>query len=365
MKFSCNQKDISKAVTHVQRAVNSKSSIKVLEGILLKTEVNKITLYGYNTEIGIITSIDGQIEEAGEIVLNAKLLSDIVRRLPNDDITFYIEEAVTYITCGYANFKIASIPANEFPKIPLFEVVDEIEIDANLLKNMIRQVKFAISENPARPIYTGALFKIEKNNFTMVGLDGYKMAAKKEIISSDKESEFVVPLKALNEIINLIADETEIIKITLGYSNAIIHIENYSIFTNLLEGEFMDYNDSLPKNIITEFYVDTNEIIESVERVSLLLANEKIKTSIRLKISDNKINFSCATPMGKATDVIYSTIKGDDLEIGFNDRYLLDALRNCDTDLIKMEFSGSISPIIIRPKDGDDFVFLVVPARLE
>lgn len=364
MKITCSQSKLSEAVTNVQRAVSTKTSIAALEGILIRAQENKITLCGYDLEIGITTSIDANVIESGDIVVSAKLLSDIVRRLPEETVNISTDEKlITYITSGNADYKIVGINSYQFPEIPSFDTIDEINIKNGLLKNMIKQTLFAVSDNFSKPIYTGSLFDIENNEFSIVSVDGFRMAIRKEKTDCTKNSRFVVPGKALSEIIKLNSDEEKDTQIIIGQRHAIFKIENYSIFTRLIEGTFLDYKATIPSESKTELPVGTRELINSVERMSLL-TSEKIKSPIRFLVSDNKIKLSCSTAMGKATDVINSTVAGPDVEIGFNNRYVLDALRNTDTDIVKLQLNGPLTPMKIIPTQGDSFLFLIVPMRL-
>ncbi len=364
MKIICNQSKLADAVSNVQRVVSTKTSVPALEGILLKAVNNKITVCGYDLEIGITTTIDAKVLEEGSVVVNARLFSDIIRRLPDENVTIDIDDKlITYIESGNANYKIVGINAEQFPELPTFEKMESLEIESGLLKNMIKQTLFAISDNLSKPIFTGSLFNLENNEFRVISVDGFRMALRKEIIKCDNSCKFVVPKKTLEEIIKLNSEEDSIINIAVGQRHAIFNIENYVIHTRLLEGMFLDYKETFPKEFITQFPIGTRELTNSVERMSLL-TSEKIKSPIRIDIEENNINLSCSTSIGKAQDVLNSTVSGELFEIGFNNRYLLDALKNADTDLIMLKLNGPVKPMIIEPVQGDSFVYLVVPMRL-
>ena len=364
MKIICDQAKLTEAVTNVQRAVSTKTSIPSLEGILIKTNDEEITLCGYDLEIGITTTIPAKIIERGDIVVNAKLFSDIVRRLPNENVTIETDDKlITYIESGNANYKIVGISSYQYPELPTFDTMESMEIENGLLKNMLKQTLFAISDNLAKPIYTGSLFELENREFRIVSVDGFRMALRKEIVECESKSKFIVPKKALVEIIKLNCKEEEITEITVGQRHAIFKIENYSIFTRLIEGTFLDYKLTIPSEYTTEFPIGTRELINSVERMSLL-TSEKIKSPIRIKIFEDCINLSCSTSIGKAQDELNTTVAGSQVEIGFNNRYILEALRNTETDIVQLKLNGPINPMIIVPSEGDSFIFLVVPMRL-
>ncbi len=366
MKLVCKQSVLSAAVTNVQRAVSTKTTLPALEGILIRAEGSKITLCGYDLEIGITTKIDAQIEAEGAIVVNAKLFGDIVRRLPQDDIEISTDDKyITYISSGEVNYQIVGMYPGEFPDLPGFDEVDDITIDENLLKNMIKQTIFATSDDISKPVYTGALFEFEENVFKIVAIDGVKMAIRKETVEFAGSSRFIVPKKALNEILKLGSEDGESsIRIITGQRHAIFKIDNYSIFTRLIEGTFIDYERAIPKNVITQLCVVTRDLISSVERMSLL-TSEKFQSPIRLVFANDEINLSCSTTIGRATDVISTPISGKDIEIGFSTRHILEALRNTDTDIVKLKLSGETAAMIITPPEGDEFLFLVVPMLLQ
>ena len=226
---------------------------------------------------------------------------------------------------------------------------------------MIRQTVFATSDNMAKPIYTGSLFEIKDGLFKIEAVDGFRMAIREENVDSEIESKFVVPGKTQNEILKLITDTKNDVVLTVGQRHIIIKIENYSIISRLLEGNFLDYK--MPQSASTEFVINTRILASSVERMALL-TNEKIQSPVRCTISSNEIKLSCSTAVGRANDLISASVVGNDVEIGFNNRYLLDALKNADTDEVKIMLNGSLQPMIIRPVNGQSFTFLVVPMRL-
>ena len=364
MKFTCSRTDLSTAVSNVQRAVAVKASIPALEGILIKAKNEKINLSGYDLEIGITTDLEAQIQDEGSIVVSARLFGDIVRRLPEEIVTIETDDRmVTYITSGNASYQIVGLSSAEYPELPKIEETDRIVIKGGLLRDMIRQTIYAVSDNNSKPIYTGSLFEIRDKILTVVAIDGYRMAIKKENIDSNSENEFVIPKKTQGEILKLISDEDEDVEIIIGQRHTLFKVGTFYVISRLIEGNFIDYNSAIPKGKETEVNVNTREILQAVERMSLL-ANDKFPSPVRCNFSNDEISLVCKTSMGKANDSISTTISGSDVEIGFNNRYLLEALRNCETDEIRLILNGGLSPMIIKPLKSDDFIFLVVPMRI-
>ena len=364
MKFNCSKTELAAAVSNVQRAVSSKSSMASLEGILIKAYNNEIELTGYDMELGMRTKIEASIKEEGEIVVSAKLFSEIIRKLPEEIVVIETDDKmIIYVTSGLADYQIIGIPTNDYPELPSFDVTDRIKIKGEILKNMIRQTIFAVSDNTTKPIYTGSLFDINGKDFKIVSVDGFKMAVRQENIESECNTKFVVPKKTLSEIIKLITKEDDDVEIILGQRHIVFNIEDYYLISRLIEGNFLDYNSAVPKTEKTKFNISTSVLVNALERIDLLV-DERIQSPIKLLVSMDEIKLSCSTARGKASDSLSVTIAGEDVEIGFNGRYLIETLKNTDTDCVKIILNGSLSPMVIRPVDGDSFTFIVVPMRI-
>ena len=365
MKFSCNKQLLVEAVTNIQRAVSTKSSIPALEGIFIQAKESSIELCGYDLELGMTTLLEGQTEEPGKIVLSAKLFGDIVRRLPADTVTISVDgKNMTTIISGSSEFSIAGIPAEEYPDLPSIHGDNTVEIPQALLKSMIRQTIFAVAETDAKPIHTGTLFEFKNNLLKLISVDGYRLAIREEKISNDPDISFVVPGKTLSEVLRLLKDDEKNLSLQIGSRHILFTIDRYTLISRLLEGEFFDYRSALPKSHTTEIVVKTRAFVDSVERVSLLIT-DRMKSPIRCIFEDHEIKMSCSTPMGRANDQVEAEIQGTNVEMGFNNRYLLDALRNTETDEVKVQLNGALSPMVIVPKEGNDFLFLVLPVRLK
>lgn len=365
MKFNCSRQKLNEAVINVQRAVSSKSTMPALEGILIKAQNNRITLCGYDLEIGITTSLDADIKEDGAIVLNARLFSDIIRRMPEDTISIETnEKLIAYIASGKVDYKIIGISAEEYPELPSVTGSDTITINGETLQSMIRQTIYAVSDKDIKPAHKGSLFEINNGNIKIISVDGYRLAIRTEQIDYNDEKSFIVPGKSLSEVVKLIGDDTNDVQLIVGDRHIIFKIDEYSIITRLIEGEFMNYKAALPKTHCTELKVSTRKFINSVERMSLLLT-EKLKSPVRCKIEDGLVKTSCNTSIGQAYDEFDADIQGDDVEIGFDNKYFLDAMRYSETDEVKIQLNGTLSPIVILPSEGESFIFLVLPVRLK
>ena len=346
MKFTVEKRLLNEAVTNLQRAVSSKTSIPALEGILIRSEENRLILTAYDLEIGMQTELPAIISA------------------PGADITIDVDDRNTAtITSGVSCFTIIGMDSAEFPELPKITDADTIKMPQELLKSMIRQTLFAVADSTAKPIHQGSLFKIENGNLDVVSVDGYRLALRREAINYANNTEFVVLGKTLSEVLKLLKDSEGEAEICPSRRHILFRIDNYTVISALLEGEFLDYKSALPKDKKTEVTVSTRTMIESVERVSLLIT-DRLKSPVRCVIGEDTVKLFCTTTMGRATDQISAEISGDQLEIGFNNKYLLDALRAAETDEVRLQLGGPISPMLVMPKEGDAFSFLVLPVRL-
>ena len=365
MKFSCNRQKLNDAVLNVQRVVSAKSSVPALEGILLTAKESCIKLCGFDLEIGMTTEIPAEVEETGNIVMGAKLFGDIVRRLPAERVSFSSDEKqVTEIESGEAKFSVAGIPAEEYPELPQINGETSIRLPASTLKGMIRQTLFAVAETDAKPVHTGTLFEISEGKIRLISVDGYRLAIREEPIESTEKNNFVVPGKTLGEVMKLLSDGDDEVELQIGMRHILFRIGNYTVISRLLEGEFLDWRASLPKESATEIRVSVSDLIASLDRVSLLIT-ERLRSPVRCLFADGCIRLSCSTAIGRANDKLEAKITGDDVEMGFNSRYLLDALHNTECDEVRIRLNGPLSPLTMLPCEGESFLFLVLPVRLK
>lgn len=364
MKIQCLTSNLADAVLKVQKAVAVKSSIPTLEGINIIAKNNSLELKGYDLELGITTTIPANVEKPGEIVLNARLLVEIARHLPDKNTNITVSEKLTTtITSGQSYFSIEGLNSEEYPEMPKLNESFCIEIESHKLKKMLQQTIFAISDDDSKPAHMGSLFEIEDGKLNIVSVDGYRFALSTENISSNINNKFIVPGKTLNEIIKLLSDDENVIKIFAGKRHVIFNINQYSVISRLLQGNFLDYKSAIPKQNLTTVKVKTNDLINAFERTSLIIT-DKFKSPVSCIFSENEIKFSCTTTIGTSTDQISAKVDGERIEIGFNSRYVLDALRNTFTDEIRLELNGTLSPMKITPINSENFIFLVLPVRL-
>ena len=368
MKFSCEKILLQNAISTAGRAVAAKSSISALEGLLLVAQNGKLTVSGYNMQIGIRTRLDAEIVEEGALVLNSRLFGDIIRRMPDDVITFTSDEKMlVHLSCGDAGFDIMALSASDFPDLPEVEEKYGVSLPEKTLKEMIQQTSFAVSTNEARPVHMGSLFEISDAGLTVVSVDGFRLAMRKEPLERIEGGafSFVAPGTALNEVEKICSDMDTFVTVTLGERHILFEVGETELICRRLEGEFLDYKNAIPRRNPISVIVDTKMLLESLDRVSVVIS-EKLKSPVRCVFENNRVLLSAKTASGDAKDVCQIAGDGKDLEIGFNNRYLMDALRYAPADSVKIELNTGISPAIIVPANGEEnFLYMVLPVRLK
>ncbi len=366
MKLICNKDNLCEAISNVSRAVSPKSTISALEGIKVKLENSTLYLTGYDLEIGIKTQLSVKSEDSGEFIINSRLFNDIIKRMPCEEILFEISEnLIITISGGNTEYTIQALSADEYPDVPEITESDSFKISQSLLRNMINQTIFAVATNDTKPILTGELFDISDGMFSLVSIDGYRLAVRTEKTTTEQDFKFVVPSKSLMEVSKLLKDDDELeCTVHTSKKHIIFDISGYLVISRLLEGEFHNYRGSIPQTSNTEVTVKTKDLINSLERASLLI-NERIKSPVRCVFNEGKIKMSCSTSIGKINDEINADITGPMIEIGFNNKYLLDPLKAIEDDQVKLLMNGGNLPMKIVPVNGDSFTFLVLPVRLK
>ncbi|WP_455527495.1 DNA polymerase III subunit beta [Huintestinicola sp.] len=366
MKFICKQSVLNEAVNNVSRAVPVKSPVTALEGIKMYLNKNELELTGYDLELGIRTVIEVQSEDHGEFTVNAKLFSEIIRKMPSENVVVEIDEKLkATIRGGDAEYNILALSADDYPAIPDYDTSDCVSVSQGLLKNMISQTIFAVSVSDNKPILTGELFDIENGIFNLVAIDGFRLAVRTEKLNTEDRYHFVVKSKALSEVSKLLKDDDEKpVNMYVSRKHIAFGISGYTVISRLLEGEFHNYKGSIPQNHNTEIVLNTKDLIASLERCSLLIV-EQTKAPVKCSFGDGQVKISCSTSLGKLSDVFNIDMNGNKVEIGFNCKYLLDALKASESDKVKLLLNGGLSPMKIVPVDGDAFTFLVLPVRLK
>ena len=368
MKIRVERSLLLDAVLKMQKTVGAKSSMPVLEGILLSAEKGLLTLSSYNLEMGMKKEMYASCEEAGDIVINARLLADILRKLRGIDVEIESDERlVCHIKSGEAVFDIMGMEANDFPEMPSLAEGENLNINGEDFCDMVKGTIFAVSQiEGTRPILTGINISVKDGTLQFVAIDGYRLAIRRKKINIDNNIEFIVSGKALNEVVKLIDETTETIEIKVGKRLILFKISGYVFIARLLEGEFVNYEKIIPSNHSQTTTVVCDEIIDSVERVSLLI-NDSFSTPIRCAFGKDELIISCSTALGRAKEKMSINLIGNEFEMGLNSRYLLEALRAVEDDNVKILFNGSNAGVIIRSSDesNEDYLYMIMPMRLK
>ena len=370
MKLVCEKEKILKGINSVINGVSSKTTMPILEGILLKTNDNELILTTYDLEIGIEYTVEAKIIEQGNTVVNATMFSEIIRKLPSKEIKISVNEnKLLEIECEGSLYKLATMNPDEFPELPKINVDNSIEIEQTILKNMIRKTIFAVSTEENRPIFTGCLFEVNDNKLNVVAVDGYRLAIKSNVIN-EKANSFssVIPGKTLNEVNKIISDSFDTIKIGISRNQALFEMENCKLVTRLLDGEFLKYSNAIPSAWETRIKVNKGNIQDCFERISLISASsieKEKKYPVKVNIELGKVTISCANQTGDAKEEIYVETEGKELEIGFNPRFFLDALKAIDDEEVYLEFGTNRSPCIIKPIEEGNYIYMILPIKMK
>ena len=366
MIFSVERASLLDAVSKLQRVVGAKTSMPVLEGILISAEQGKVTLISYNLEMGMKKEIYAKCDEAGDIVINARLLADILRRMNGIQVEISADSKLNCnIKCGEATFDIMGMAATDFPEMPSVAENNVISVDGKTLSYMVKGTIFAAAQTEgARPILTGINISVTDGEMQLVAIDGYRLAIRKQKINLDKELNFTLTAKAVGEVVKLISEETENVDIIVGERLISFCIDGYLFISRLLEGEFVNYRKTIPGEHTQSVTVNTRDLINTIERVSLLIS-ESFSTPVRCYFNELNVVFTCATSMGRATETFNTKLEGANFEIGLNSRYLLEALRAIDDENITILFNGPNAGVVINPIEGNEFTYMIMPMRLK
>ena len=370
MRVICEKEKILKGISSVINGVASKTTMPILEGILIQTNDNELKLTSYDLEIGIEYILEANVEEQGNTVVNATMFSEIIKRLPSTEIKFSINSNnLLEIECEGSLYKLATMNPDEFPELPRINVDNSIEIEQTTLKNMIRKTIFAVSTEENRPILTGCLLEVNDNKLNVVAVDGYRLAIKSNVLNEAANSfSSVIPGKTLNEVNKIISDSFDTVKIGISRNQALFEMENCKIVTRLLDGEFLKYSNTIPQNWETRVKVNKSNIQNCFERILLISASsieKEKKYPVKINIEVGKVTISCANQTGDAKEEIFVDTEGKELDIGFNTRFFLDALKAIDDEEVYIEFGTNRSPCIIKPIEDGDYIYMILPIKMK
>ena len=365
MKFTCSQGALARALNTVSKAVSIRTTIPILKGILLSVKDNMLTVTASDLDLSIETKLEVQASEDGSAVVSSKLFSEIVRKLPNAILQIEEKDGKMEISCLGSHFSIVSMAADEFPAIGMVNQLSKIGVKKDDFKDLIKKTTFAASIDEKKGILVGCLLKFSENKLEMAALDGFRLAVAHCDMPSEQEKSVVIPARILTEIQKILMEsaEEEEVSLVLDDKKAEIITKETRIVARLLEGEFIKYNDIIPKTCKTRCIVNREELLSGIERASLL-SKEGKNNLIKMDISSEKIEITSRSEEGNSKESIACECEGETLVIGFNSKYVSDVLKAVGDEEVILEMSSPVSPCLVKPLEGDAYTYLVLPVRI-
>ncbi len=364
MKLVCSKLNLLNGVQTVSKAVPNKTTMSILECILIDASGREIKLTANDMELGIESIIEGDILEKGQIALDAKIFLDIVRKLPDDEVTIETDKSFkTYISCGKAKFTIIGKSGEDFTYLPSVEKIDSIVVSQFTLKDVIRQTIFSIAENDNNKMMSGELFDINGNILKVVSLDGHRISIRKiELNDSYSKRKVIVPGKTLNEISKILSgDADKNVSIFFTGKHIVFEFENTTVVSRLIEGEYFKIDQMLSSDYETKVKVNKRELLDCIDRATLLI-KEGDKKPIIINIIDGKMELRINSTVGSMNEDIDITKQGKDLMIGFNPKFMIDALRVIDDEEIDIYLVNPKAPCFIRDT-AENYIYLILPVN--
>ena len=364
MKIVCEKEKLLKGINSVINGVASKTTMPVLEGIYIKATKEGLTLIGSDIDVSIETKVEADVIQEGSIVIDSRIFSEIIRKLPNSEVKIEISENdLIQITCEKSVFNLVFMNSSDYPSLPSINEDISVEVPQNLLKNMIKGTSFAIAQDETRPILQGILFEVKNRELNLVALDGYRLAVRNELLDVDNNIEVVIPGKTLNEVSKILEDNNDIVKITFTNNHILFNINNTKIISRLLDGKFVNYVSLLPQEYKLLVNVKKQELQQGIERASLM-AKDGNSNLIRLDVQEDILVITSNSQLGKVREEVNINLQGEGVQIAFNSRYLLDVLKNMEDDDVVIEMTSSVSPCVIKGRNSNSSKYLVLPVRL-
>lgn len=377
MKIIFDRDELTAAVTPAMGCVSNKNTMASIEGILIETDGDRCILSAYDLEKGVRITVPAKVEEEGSYIINAGKLNQIIRSMPENNIEIEVDRRnITKISSGKSAFELHALKGEDFPNLPELSVEGGFNIKQGELRTLISQTLFAVAQNDQRPALNGAFFKIENNTITVVSCDSNRLAIKRRNCDIDRSTDdaalkFIIPGKTLGELVKIIDDGDEIITVRPSRKHVIFKIGELYFFSRLIDEEYIDYERFMPKNNKIFVKIYTGEFIRSLDRASLVTEDKNMgqtKSALRCSFEDCVLRLSSVSVSGSFSDELIIEKEGGNIEIGFNCRYLLETLRSCGADRVKLSLSTPLMSMIIEPAEEnceEDFTYLVLPVKMK
>lgn len=364
MKIVCSKSDLLKSVNIVMKAVPSKTTMPILECILIDASTNEIKLTSNDMELGIETKVNGEILDKGIIALDAKIFSEIIRKLPENDIVIETDAKLqATITCEKAKFNISGKSGEDFSYLPYVEKNDSIALSQFTLKEVIRQTIFSIAANENNKMMTGELFEINENELKVVSLDGHRISIRKiELKDTYGHKKVVVPGKTLTEVSKILSGEVEDeVRLFFTNNHIVFEFDQTTVVSRLIEGEYFRIEQMLSSDYETKVEINKKELLDCIDRATLLV-KESDKKPIIIQISDGSMELKINSQIGSMDEEIDITKEGKDILIGFNPRFLIDSLRVIDDESVTLYLVNPKAPCFIKD-EKETYIYLILPVN--
>lgn len=377
MKIIFAKNVLNNVLSAAMSAVSTKNIIPATAGIYVTTNDNDtVTVTAYDLEKGITTVVPAKVIEGGDYVINAVRLNQIVKTLSDGDITIEVDEkCMTKITNGRSEFSMPALPGSDFPTTPTIDTGKELTISQSVMRSLISRTIFAVAQTDQRPIYCGVYFEVKGSKMVAVSCDSFRLAYTEQECEIKKNNEasadmsFIIPGKTLIELMKFLNDsDEEVIKIRIGGKHALFEVGELAFFTRLLEGQYIEYNRYIPKDNTIFVNVNTRDFQDSLERAALISEEKaQVKNFVKCNFKDDVLEITANAVSGNVYDEVIIEKEGGDLEIAFTCRYLLEALRVCDVEKIKLSMSGPLRAMVIEPAEetNSKFLFVTLPTRMK
>lgn len=365
MKFFCNKSELVEKINIVQKAITNKINSSVLGSIFMHIDDNNLTMIGVDTDLSIETKVNAKVIEQGKLFLDSKLFGEIIKRLPSDKIEIKnneLNKKNIIISSGNTEFNLLNLDSKEYPQIPQVDFQNKILLKQSIFKNMIKSTTFSASFDESKGIITGVLINIKNNILTFVALDGFRLALKSEIIDNNEDINIIIPARTLNELNKILKETDDLIEIYLTNNFIMINVNNDKIVLKLLQGDFIKYDSIIPREYKLSVIVSKYELINGLER-STLLTKDKNNNLVKMEIREDKLVLKSHSSFGQLKEEIVIKKDGIDLDIAFNSRYLVDAVKSIEEDEIEIKFNNNITPCIIKGNKSDSSKYMVLPVR--
>jgi DNA polymerase-3 subunit beta len=365
MRFQCEAPEMMNALNTVSRALAVRSTMPVLEGILLESCADGLRLMCTDMALSIETVIPAAIEEEGRAVMPGKLFLEVIRKLPSDTVSISVNERyAATIRCQSSRTTLSGMNPMEFPELPEIEGGSQVCVPQNLMRDMITKTSFAIGTDESRPILTGSLLEIEPDEMRLIALDGFRLAIRREKLNSSSSGvQAVIGGKMISDLSKVLSDTDEEAGLVITRTHLCATMGKTRVITRLLEGEYIRYRQILPTDFQTRVTVRRAQLSEAIERASLI-AREGKNNLVRFKIEGDSMTLSSNAELGDVQEQIDVVTEGKDIEIAFNVRYISDVLKVLADENVCMRFNSNVSPCVICPQEGDAYIYLVLPVRV-